>query len=91
MAHNPHNLQLTILWAWSANPSTYRMLIQSYLEPLILQDSLDGRVLAARGHLGLKHHAERPVAHDLALRVRDLLGLPCQAILDLFADDLWVA
>jgi hypothetical protein len=59
-----------------------------YLEPLVLQDSLDGSVLAAGGHLGLKHDTERSIADDLALGIRDLLVLACQAILDLFADDL---
>jgi hypothetical protein len=59
-----------------------------YLEPLVLQDSLDGSVLAAGGHLGLKHDTERSIADDLALGIRDLLVLPCQAILNLFADDL---
>lgn len=29
-----------------------------YLEPLVLEDSLDGSILTARGHLGLKHHTE---------------------------------
>lgn len=62
----------------------------SYLEPLILEDSLDGSILAAGGHLGLKHHTERSIAHNLALCVGDLLGFARQAILDLFADDLCV-
>ena len=60
----------------------------SYLEALVLQDSLDGSVLAAGGHLGLKHDTKRSIADDLALSIRDLLVLACQAILDLFADDL---
>lgn len=59
-----------------------------YLEPLVLQDSLDGSVLAAGGHLGLKHDTEGSIADDLALGVGDLLVLAGQAILDLFADDL---
>jgi hypothetical protein len=53
-----------------------------------LQDSLDGSVLAAGGHLGLKHDTEGSIAHDLALGIGDLLVLARQAILDLFADDL---
>lgn len=97
MAHNPHYLKLTVLRRKS---ETSRLasgrVIQHlriperppYLEPFVLQDSLDGSVLAAGGHLGLKHDTERSIAHDLALSIRDLLVLACQAILDLFADDL---
>lgn len=59
-----------------------------YLKPLILQDSFDGCVLAAGGHLGLEHHTKRTIAHNLALCVRDFLGFPRQSILDLLADDL---
>lgn len=62
----------------------------AYLEPLILKDSLDGSILAAGSHLGLKHHTERSVANNLALCVGDLLGFARQAILNLFADDLYI-
>lgn len=59
-----------------------------YLEPLILQDSLDGSIFPARSHLGLKHNTERTIAHNLALSVGDLLGFAGESILDLLADDL---
>lgn len=96
MAHNPHNLKLTVLrksernrLAWGTGIQHLRSLgSPPYLEPLVLQDSLDGSVLAAGGHLSLKHDTERSIADDLALGVGDLLVLACQAILDLFADDL---
>lgn len=60
-----------------------------YLEPLILEDSLDGSIFPARSHLGLKHDTEGAIAHDLALGVGDLLGFASQSILDLLPDDLW--
>lgn len=59
-----------------------------YLEPLILEDSLDGSIFPARSHLGLKHNTEGAIAHNLALSVGDLLGFAGQSILDLLADDL---
>ena len=62
--------------------------IRPYLESLVLEDSLDGSVLAAGSHLGLEHHTEGAIADDLTLRVGDLLGLAGQSILDLFANDL---
>lgn len=62
----------------------------SYLEPLVLKDSLDGSVLAAGGHLGLEHHTKRSIAHDLALCIGDLLGFARQAILDLLTNDLCI-
>ena len=61
----------------------------AHLEALVLEDSLDSGILAAGGHLGLKHHAEGTIANDLALGVGDLLVLASQAILDLFTDDLY--
>lgn len=93
MAHDAHNLKLTVL-SKSVDqycPPHVPDGSASHLETLVLEDSLDGSVLAAGGHLGLKHHTERSIAHDLALGVRDLLGFARQAILDLFADDLCAA
>lgn len=60
-----------------------------YLEPLILEDSLDGSIFPARSHLSLKHNTEGAIAHDLALSVGDLLGFAGHSILDLLANDLW--
>lgn len=59
-----------------------------YLEPFILEDSLDGGIFTTGRHLGLKHHAEGAIADNLTLGVGDLLGLAGQSILDLFTDDL---
>lgn len=69
----------------------YRSRIENsiYLEPLILEDSLDGSIFPARSHLGLKHHTEGAIAHNLALGVGDLLRFAGQSILDLLPDDLW--
>lgn len=63
---------------------------KTYLKTLVLENSFDGSILAAGHHFGLKNHSERPIADDLALRVRDLLRFPCQAILDFFSNDLCV-
>lgn len=59
-----------------------------YLEALVLQDTLDGRIFTAGRELGLKDHAKGAVADNLALRVLHLFGLASQAILHLFANDL---
>jgi len=60
-----------------------------YLESLVLEDSLDRRVLTTGGHFGLEDHAERAIAYNLALRVGNFLGLAGQAIVDLFVDNLY--
>ena len=60
----------------------------SYLESLVLQDSLDGGVLPTGGHLGLEDHTERAIAYNLALGVGNFLGLAGQAVVDLFVDNL---
>lgn len=60
----------------------------AYLESLVLQHALDGRILAGRGQLGLKDDAEGAVSHYLALGVLHLFGLAGQAILHLLADHL---
>lgn len=62
--------------------------IEVYLEPLILENSLDGGIFTTGSHLGLKDHAEGAIADNLTLGVGDLLGLAGQSILDLLTDDL---
>ena len=57
------------------------------LEAFVLQDALDGGIFTARRQLGLEDDAERAVAHDLALCVREVLVLARLAVLDLLADD----
>lgn len=87
MAHDAHDLQLTVLRGSALNDSeTVRE--GPYLESLVLKHSLDGSILAAGGHLGLEDDTKRSIAHDLALGIRDLLGFTGEAILDLFANDL---
>jgi hypothetical protein len=61
----------------------------AYLEAFILEHTLDGRVFAAWGELGLKDDAEGAIAHDLALGVLHFTSLASKAILDLLADDLY--
>lgn len=89
MAHNPHNLELTILQDHQyLSGSHFSRLIRPYLEPLVLEDSLNGSILAAGGHLGLENHTKGSIAHDLALSVGDLFVLASKAILDLFTNNL---
>jgi hypothetical protein len=59
-----------------------------YLEALILEDSLDGSILAAGSHLGLEHDPEGAIANNLTLCVGDLFGFTGQSILDFLLDDL---
>ncbi len=61
-----------------------------HLEALVLEHAFNGRVLAIGGELGLEDDTERAVADDLALRVLHLAGLAGEAILDLFANDLFL-
>ena len=60
---------------------------QTNLEALVLQHPLDGGVLSTRRELGLEDDTERAVAHNLALRVRQILVFSRLAVLDLFADN----
>lgn len=59
-----------------------------YLEAFVLQNSLDGGVFTAGRQLGLEDNTKGAIANDLALRVLHLFCLSCQAILDLFANNL---
>jgi hypothetical protein len=58
-----------------------------YLEALVLQDTLDGRIFTTRRQLRLEDDTERAVADNLALRVREVFVVAGQAVLDLFADN----
>ena len=69
-------------------PPPPRNAAAAYLEPLVLQDPLDGGVLARRGQLGLEDDAEGPVSDHLALRVLEVPGLARDAVLDLLANHL---
>ena len=61
-----------------------------YLESLVLQDSLDGRILAIGRDLRLEYHSEGAIAYDLALGVLHLPRLASEAILNLLPDDLYI-
>lgn len=60
----------------------------TYLEPLVLQHTLDGGILARRRQLRLENDAEGAIADNLAVCVLHFPRLACDAILDLFADNL---
>jgi hypothetical protein len=59
----------------------------THLEALVLEHPLDGRIFTTRRQLGLENNTEGAIAHDLALRVREVFVVAGQAILDLFADN----
>lgn len=67
------------------------MLQAPYLEPLVLEHSLDGGILTRRRELGLEDDAKRAVAHYLTLGVLHLLRLAGETILHLLANHLWDA
>ena len=71
MAYNPHDLKLTVLCESCQSTRGQTRTVenscintrlpgqpQPYLEPFVLQDPLDGSVLAAGCHLGLEDHPE---------------------------------
>jgi hypothetical protein len=60
-----------------------------YLESLVLEDTLDGSIFARRGQLGLEDNTERTVAYDLALRVLQVSGFACDAVLYFLADNFY--
>ena len=59
----------------------------SYLEPFVLQDSLDGCVSAVVDELDLEDHAEGAIAHDFDALVVDVLLFFGLAINDTLGDD----
>lgn len=61
----------------------------AHLEPLVLQNPLDGRILIGRRQLGLEDNAERTVANNLALGILQLPGLAGDTVLNLLTDGLW--
>lgn len=61
----------------------------THLEALVLQHTLDGRILAAGGQLGLEDDAKGAIADDFALRVREVLVVARHAVLHLLANDFW--
>jgi hypothetical protein len=61
----------------------------AHLESFVLQDALDGSILARGGELGLKDDAEGSVSYNLALCVLHISSLTRNAILDLFANNLY--
>jgi hypothetical protein len=59
-----------------------------YLEPLVLEDSLDGSILSRWRQLGLENNAEGAISDNLALRVLQVPSFSSHSILDLLADHL---
>ena len=87
-----HDLQFTVLRQISKCEITpVRSHAQTDLEALVLEHALDGGVLSTRRQLGLENDAEGAVAHNLALRVCQVLVLARLAILHLFADNFCAA
>lgn len=89
MTHDAHDLQLAILLKTSAGGTNAMGMTRADLETLVLKNALDGSIFARRRELGLEDNSKRTVAHNLALGILHLLGLTCQAILDLLTNNLY--
>jgi hypothetical protein len=75
MSHDPHDLELAIL-ADISIPAGYTV-DRTNLEPLVLQNSLDGSIFTTGGQLGLKDNTKGAIPNDLALGVLHVSGLAC--------------
>lgn len=62
----------------------------AHLESLVLENTLYCRILAVGRKLGLKDNAEGAIAYYFALRILHLFRLSREAILYLFADNLFI-
>ena len=60
---------------------------ETYLEPLVLQNALDGCVLVRGRQFGLEDDAERPIADDLALGILEIPRFARDAVLHFLADE----
>lgn len=60
----------------------------THLEPLVLQDTLDGSIFSRGRKLGLKDNTKGAIADNLALGVLQVPRLPCDAVLHLLTNDL---
>lgn len=96
VTHNAHDLQLAVLcWSQYAVRVCCSALPRAagrdwtHLEALVLQHPLDGCVLAAGRQLRLEDDAERAVADNLALCVRQVLVVARLAVLHFLANDFW--
>lgn len=63
----------------------------SYLEALVLKNTLDGGVFSAWRQFGLEDDAKGAIADNLALRILHLFRLASETVLDLFANDFCMA
>lgn len=88
MTNNAHDLQLTILYSRQRR-SICCILSYAYLEPLVLQHTLDSSIFTRRRELSLENHSEGTISHDLALGVLHIASLPSHSILDLLTNDLY--
>lgn len=90
MTDNAHNLEFTVLSKPVSNSGSFwdRNQTMAYLETLILEHALDGRILARGGKLGLEYDTERTVANNLALGILEISGFASQSILDALTDHL---
>jgi hypothetical protein len=88
MPDDSHDLEFSILQRVSPDDlQRSKINFIRYLEAFVLQDSLDGRIFAARRELRLENHAEGAVSDNLALCVSEISSLSSASVLDFFADD----
>jgi hypothetical protein len=62
----------------------------AHLESLVLKHSFDGSILSRGREFGLEDHSKRAISNDLALCILHISSLSCNAILDLFANHLYL-
>lgn len=60
----------------------------SHLEALVLENTLNRRILTTRRKFGLENDTERAVADNFTLRVLNLASFAGLSILDLLGDNL---
>jgi hypothetical protein len=87
MPNDAHNLQFTVLPRVSTRMVAFGAYVQTNLEALVLQHSLDRSIFSAGRQLGLEDHTEGAISDNLALRVRQVFVFTSLAVLDLFADN----
>lgn len=88
VADDTHDLKLAILFPSLCIALHEACFLSTYLEALILKDTLDCCVFPIWGELGLENNAEGSIADDLALSVLHLFSLAGEAILHFFTNHL---
>ena len=89
VADDTHDLKLAILLPSLCVACDEACFPRTYLEALILKDTLDCCIFPIWRELGLENNAEGSVADDFALGVLHFFSLASKAILNLFTNHLY--